>query len=141
MPTFVLKKYQEKLPTQVADTPDENQTQKPEKELEKTIEISVSDSISKIVAIALYRALPNNVEIEEKIDNTKTVQAISTEDINGDPTIVNKVQNNGSLFIMAEHGFTTQKEDWFLSTLTNKNVKTFFSMESFMKSIRADLGL
>ena len=101
----------------------------------------MSDSISKIVAIALYRAFPNNVEIEEKIDNTKTVQAISTEDINGDPTIVNKVQNNGRLFIMAENGFTTQKEEWFLSTLDNKNVKTFFSMESFINSVREDLGL
>lgn len=137
MPTFVLKKYQEKTPEQEA-APVEKQ---PEKEVEKTIEISVSDSISKIVAIALYRAFPNNVEIEEKIDNTKTVQAISTEDINGDPTIVNKVQNNGRLFIMAENGFTTQKEDWFLSTLDNKNVKTFFSMESFINSVREDLGL
>lgn len=137
MPTFVLKKYQEKTPEQEA-VPAEKQ---PEKEVEKTIEISVSDSISKIVAIALYRAFPNNVEIEEKIDNTKTVQAISTEDINGDPTIVNKVQNNGRLFIMAENGFTTQKEDWFLSTLDNKNVKTFFSMESFINSVREDLGL
>ena len=137
MPTFVLKKYQEKTPEQEV-APVEKQ---PEKEVENTIEISVSDSISKIVAIALYRAFPNNVEIEEKIDNTKTVQAISTEDINGDPTIVNKVQNNGRLFIMAENGFTTQKEDWFLSTLDNKNVKTFFSMESFINSVREDLGL
>lgn len=140
MTTFVLKKYEEQKPLEGAVTGDETKTEPAAKE-EAVIEIQASDTIAKIVATALYKALPNNISIEEKEEAESTTNVVSTEDINSNPVDCLKKLPNGSTVMIMNEGFRTEKEEWFLSSLGNKNVNAFYSMESFIKHIKAKLGV
>ncbi|WP_396190551.1 hypothetical protein [Flavobacterium sp.] len=140
MTTFVLKKYEEKKP-------EENKTSSSapsadsEKKEEAVLEIKATDSIAEIVAQALYKAMPQNVVIEQKPDGSSDNSVISAEDINTNPGgTIRNVKNGSCLLIIAEM-FKTQKEEWFLSTLVNKNVRAFYSVESFMTHIKKELGV
>lgn len=139
MTTFVLKKYEEQKPVEGAT---ETGVANPPKETEETtIEIQASDTIAKIVATALYKALPNNVQVEEKEDTTSTTNVVSTEDINSNPSGCLKKLPNGSTVMIVNEGFRTEKEEWFLSSLGNKNVNVFYSLESFIKHVKTKLGV
>lgn len=141
MTTFVLKKYEDRSPVEGGVSDKETEGEKPAVKEEAMIEIKASDTISKIVATALYRALPNNVEIEERENSGTDNAVISTEDINRNPAdCVNRLKNGSTVVIVGE-GFKTAKEDWFLSTLENKNMKVFYSMESFISHVKKTLGV
>lgn len=139
MTTFVLKKYEEQNPTENnTEGGVEPTTTKPE---EQTIEIQVSDTIAKIVAVALYKALPNNVQMEEREETPSNTNVVSTEDINNNPADCLKKLKNGSTVMIVNEGFKTEKEEWFLSSLGNKNINAFYSMESFIKHVLSSLGV
>ena len=144
MTTFVLKKYEEKPIEPISGVkPEEDKTTPPKKE-ELMIEIKATDTIAKIVATALYKALPNNVLIEEAPDAPKSeadTAAISTEDINRSPADCLKQVKNGSSLLIMNEGFKTEKEEWFLSSMGPKRVNVFYSLESFVQHVRKTLGV
>lgn len=139
MPTFVLKKYTEQKPDE--QNVDQDKPPEVEKKEEKILQIRTTDTISEIVARALYKALGQNVTIEEKPDEASETNVISAEDINKSPVdCLNRISNNTNVLIVAEM-FKTQKESWFLSTLINKNVRAFYTVESFINHIKKELGV
>lgn len=143
MTTFVLKKYQEK-PVNAVPKEEGKETPKVPEKAEVMIEITATDTIAKIVAMALYKALPNNIEIEEVEDKTSTDTAaavISTEDINKSPVDCLKSVKNGSSLLIMNEGFSTEKEEWFLSSMGPKHVQVFYSVESFVKHVCETLGV
>ena len=136
MATFVLKKYDKEV---VDEKPTET---KPESEAKKELVITVTGSVAEIVANALNKALSNDVEVIEQEDpalsNTK---AVSTEDINRDPIDTFKsIRDNDTVFIHNK-GFTTAKEEWFLTNLPNKHSNVFYTVESFIAHIKTQLGI
>lgn len=138
MTTFVLKKYEENKP--VESTPDPATVAASTKPEDQVIEIQASDTISKIVAVALYKALPNNITIEEQEEApSSNTNVVSTEDINSNPAECLGKLRNGSTVMIVNEGFKTDKEEWFLSSLSNKNINVFYSMESFIKHVLAKL--
>lgn len=141
MTTFVLKKYEEQKPLEGSVTGNETKPEETKKVEEATVEIQASDTIARIVAAALYKALPNNVSIEEQEDKGADTNVISTEDINTNPVNCIKRLKNGSTVMIVGEGFSTQKDEWFLSTLGNKNVNVFYTMESFITHIKKSLGV
>lgn len=141
MTTFVLKKYEEQKPLEGSVTGNETKPEETKQVEEATIEIQASDTISRIVAAALYKALPNNVSIEEQEDKASDTNVVSTEDINSNPVnCISRIKNGSTLMIVGE-GFSTQKDEWFLSTLGNKNVNVFYTMESFINHIKKSIGV
>lgn len=141
MTTFVLKKYEEQKPLEGSVTGNETKPEETKKVEEATIEIQASDTISRIVAAALYKALPNNVSIEEQEDKASDTNVVSTEDINSNPVNCISRIKNGSTLMIVGGGFSTQKDEWFLSTLGNKNVNVFYTMESFINHIKKSIGV
>lgn len=156
MPTFVLKKYTPSVtPTEQTSTDETNQeanqqAEQVPKEAE-CIEINASDSIAKIVAQALYKAMPN-VEIvrkeeAEKADTEASSQdgqdsvakVISTEEINHNPVDTLRLVGNSKCVLILNEGFKTAKEEWFLQTLESRGVKPFFTVSSFVRHVQATL--
>lgn len=137
MPTFVLKKYEEKTQT---TNPEENQEpQSVEPAVKKEMTVEISGSISEIVANALNKVLVNkNVEMTEQENAESSVKAISTEDINNDPlTALNNIKQTDVLLISGT-GFTTPKEEWFLTNIEDKVDKVFYSVEAFVNYIAGE---
>ena len=92
------------------------------------------------MAVALYKALPNNITIEEQEEApSSNTNVVSTEDINSNPAECLGKLRNGSTVMIVNEGFKTDKEEWFLSSLGNKNINVFYSMESFIKHVLAKL--
>lgn len=149
MPTFVLKKYQEE--TTDTNTSGDN-TNTPEntneqEEAPKELTINVIGPISEIVANALNKAFSNRIEVEIKeensSENSENIKAISTEDINKDPlTTFNLINKDDIVFIDTNHkGFTTAKEEWFLTNIENKTKNIFYTIESLITHIENKLCL
>lgn len=151
MPTFILKKYepQEEANQQASadHTSDvvNNVAEQTEKQAEM-IEVSASDSISKIVAQALYKAMPNieiiqkeQAEADEK-NGEQVTKVISSEDINNNP--VDTLQSLGSskCVVILNNGFKTAKEEWFLQSIENRGIKAFYSVTSFVKHVQKTLA-
>lgn len=135
MPTFVLKKY---------NNFKEDKEKNKEEDKEKKLTIMVLGSISEIVANALNKALKNtNIEMQEvqKTEDNPDVKIVSTEDINKDPILAfNFIKDNDVVFI-DNKGFNTAKEDWYLTNISNKNTKVFFTVNSFIKHITSTLDI
>lgn len=140
MPTFILKKYDDKK-----EEVKENETPENEKKEEEELTITVSGPIAEIVAKALYKTFENKLEVreEEEENNDTSVKAISTENINKDPlTTFNLVKNGDIVFIdTGRKPFSTKEEEWFLTNINNKTDKVFFSVESLIKYIEERLCL
>lgn len=147
MATFSITKYEEtpqekKITETVSTTPEAN--------------IDVVGSISEIVAKALNNTLAfrdkNDVVVnvrngsssvtdnrnkpsEEKDDDkTTTVTAITTEDINNNPIDTFKSIPKNSIVYIQNEGFTTAKEEWFLSNVTPTH-EVFFSKKSLINRL------
>lgn len=153
MPTFVLKKYaQEPTITEQASVGQTNQSanqqaEKVEKESE-IIEINASDSISKIVAQALYKAMPNikivqkeeaSDKADDKVDDS-VAKVVSTEEINHSPADALQSLGKSKCVLILNNGFKTAQEEWFLQTLENRGVKAFFTVKSFVQHVQSVLG-
>lgn len=147
MPTFLLKKYNQ-TPTEHVnqEAPEQSEQQKEEdkEKIPESMTITVSGSISQIVATALNKVLKNtdvNVEQIESEDQTADVKAISTENINEEPVdTLRNIHDNDFVFIHT-NGFTTSQEEWFLTNMANKTNKVVYTLESFIKHIKAHFKL
>lgn len=144
MPTFLLKKY-ETAPTEHVNQENTEQPKQEEQEqAPKELTITVSGSISQIVASALNKVLQNtdvNVEQTDTEDQNASVKAISTENINQEPVdTLRNIHDNDFVFIHT-HGFTTAQEDWFLTNVANKTNKVVYTLESFLKHVKAHFKL
>lgn len=141
MTTFILKKYKEPEQTTPEQTPDTDNADSPtnEKPNEEKITIKVQGSVAEIVAKALYKALGNEAEIQEKKDELEqegaSVKAISTEEINTDPVSALRSVNKDDIVYIQNKGFHTAKEDWFLMSVQNKTSNVFYSVESLIKYV------
>ena len=136
MAVFTLKKYEEVPKAGVGEPVVDPLTSEPKEEENKKnqiVTIRANDSVSSIVATALYNTM-SNVD-EDEGDSEIDAQVISTEDINSSPTDTwNQVKNIKNIIIVNE-GFKTKKEEWFLASLESANVKVFYSIESYLRSI------
>lgn len=134
MAVFTLKKYEEAPKATVGGPVAEPlASEQEEQKKDQIVTIRANDSVSGIVATALYSTMSNVDEEEE--DSEVDAQVISTEDINNSPTDTwNQVKNIRSVVIVNE-GFKTKKEEWFLASLESANVKVFYSIESYLRSI------
>lgn len=134
MPVFTLKNYEESLDSKAAA--DDLQTSEQEQEQEKKeqfVTIQANDSVAKIVANALYKAIPNVAE-SDRTDSVDT-QVVSTEDINRSPVDTWNLVKNTDNVVIINKGFSTAKEEWFLNSLEKSNSKVFYSIESYLKSL------
>jgi hypothetical protein len=148
MPTFVLKKYTpEPTITEQASVDETNpnanqQAQQVEKEA-ATIEVNASDSIAKIVAQALYKALPNieivQKEESEKKDNDNAAKVVSTEEINLSPVDALHSLGASKCVLILNNGFKTAQEEWFLQTLEQRGVKAFFTISGFVRHVQSTI--
>lgn len=143
MPTFILKKYQDKDPVEQPEVKpeDQQQDQSQEKTVSKEMTVEVTGSISEIVAQALNKVMVNkNIEMEEVESNDATVKAISTEDINSDPVAALESVVKADVLFISGNGFHTAKEEWFLTNIENKVGKVFYSVEAFVNFISSEFG-
>ena len=146
MPTFVLKKYQEEADNgNRASTAEKPSTQENDKKEELTI--SVVGPVSEIVANALFKVFSDKAKIEVKEDEssseqeTEKVKAVSTEDINKDPLSTFNMINKGDVVFIdtGRKAFSTTKEEWFLTNITNKTNNVFYTVESLINYIEERL--
>ena len=54
--------------------------------------------------------------------------------------LIDKIKPGDNVLILS-NGFTTAKEEWFLSTLEVKRANVFYTMESFIKFVKQELKL
>lgn len=131
MTTFVLKKYAD------PETNKPKEKEQPKEEVQdKELMVEVSGSVAEIVANALNKVLVNKgIEAKQVEEGSSEIKAISTEDINKDPvSSLRKVKNSKALLITTE-GFTTKKEEWFLTNIEGSVGKVFYTVESFVDYI------
>lgn len=143
MTTFVLKKYQEK--TEEAPQPTEGTPEgaTPPPEEEQQITINVDSSVAEIVAKTLLEILGTRATIkqledkekEEHPTNNQQARVITTESINNDPLSALRSVSPNDILLISNEGFHTEKEEWFLTNITNKTPTVFYSVESFVKHI------
>lgn len=148
MTTFVLKRYEQP----VQETPPNKEAQqdsgitKTEAMPQATVSINAHDSISKIVAAALYSSMPNTVEVREvsEADEKITqdaIKVISTESVNTDPVMSIRFVSGESDVAVIGNGFHTEKDEWFLSTLNTRGNNVIYSMESVIAKVKSALGV
>jgi len=133
MTTFILKKYEESNNTNVTDIDTS------EKKEEEDNTIVILGSISEIVAKALQEVLgKNSTEIsDQEKESTTAVKTVTTEEINNNPIdSFNSIDKDDIVYIESK-GFTTAKEEWFLTNLENKTNKVFFSIPSLAKHLKS----
>jgi len=145
MPTFILKKYNQEENKPIENTPGENTPEGTVSagEKEEQLSISVTGSISQIVATALHKVLDNKASIEEVPDQTSEtpVKAISTEDINNTPLdTFNSINKDDTVFIH-NTGFKTVAEEWLLTNISNKTTNVFYTIESFIAFVKTKLKI
>lgn len=140
MPTFILKKYDD---TKEANTNEEQKAEDIKKEEELTI--TVLGTVSEIVANALNKVLKNtNIEIQEVNDTenqNSDIKVVSTEDINNDPITAFRFIKDNDIVFINNRGFTTDKEEWYLTNIANKTNNVFYTVESFISYITSRLGI
>lgn len=144
MPTFLLKKYDSAPTENVNKETQEQPAEKKEEQVPDTMTITVSGSISQIVATALNKVL-HNTEIQfeqtQADDQNADVKAISTENINEEPVdTLRNIHDNDFVFIHTQ-GFTTAQEEWFLTNMANKTNKVVYTLESFINHVKAHFKL
>ena len=144
MPTFLLKKYDSAPTENVNQENPEQPSEKKEEQIPETMTITVSGSISQIVATALNKVLENTdvqVEQTDSEDQNADVKAISTENINEEPVdTLRNIHDNDFVFIHTQ-GFTTAQEEWFLTNMANKTNKVVYTLESFINHVKAHFKL
>lgn len=144
MPTFLLKKYDSAPTENVNQENPEQPIEKKEEQVPETMTITVSGSISQIVATALNKVLENTdvqVEQTDSEDQNADVKAISTENINEEPVdTLRNIHDNDFVFIHTQ-GFTTAQEEWFLTNMANKTNKVVYTLESFINHVKAHFKL
>lgn len=148
MPTFVLKKYQE-TPVK-SETPEETPNQNEEtttqdsdgKPVEKELLVEVSGSVSEIVATALNKVFANKGVTVEESDEEKEVNAevVSTEDIESDPVKALRSAKSSNVVLIVSEGFTTKKEEYFLTNMEDYQGKVFYSVESFVAYLVSEMN-
>lgn len=142
MTTFVLKKYEEKT----EETPHSEKTTPvgavvtPQEEHQVTIQ--VDSSVAEIVAKTLLEVLGNRATIQQLADKkeeeqgtTQQARVITTESINNDPIATLRSVSPNDILLISNEGFHTEKEEWFLTNITNKTPTVFYSVESFVKHL------
>lgn len=142
MTTFVLKKYEEKneeTPHSEKTTP-EGAVVTPQEEHQVTIQ--VDSSVAEIVAKTLLEVLGNRATIQQLTDKkeeeqgtTQQARVITTESINSDPIATLRSVSPNDILLISNEGFHTEKEEWFLTNITNKTPTVFYSVESFVKHL------
>lgn len=144
MPTFVLKKYATEPTASEPPSSEDLSAQASQGALDVkkealTIEVSSSDSIAKIVAQALYKAMPNidivQKESQEEVPAQDSAQVITTEQINHNPVKTLQSLKDSRCVLILNKGFKTAQEEWFLQTLENKGVRTFFTPTGFANHV------
>lgn len=148
MPTFVLKKYNPvQKPAEGEQAAQPVAGEQKEEVPEMTMKIRASATVSEIVALALYRSLPNNVKVEE-IEDSKVepgqdteTNVITTEDINLDPIKTFQSVVGKSKIAIIGHGFSTEKDDWFLINVQSQGVKPMYTMAGLISHVKATLGV
>lgn len=135
MPTFILKKYSDKKDDEIIKV--DTKEQQPQEEKELTID--TSDTIAETIYNALNKVLTKKgIEVIRKEENStkeSTATAISTEDINTNLDSSLNMLNSNIILITHKGYFKTANEEKFLDTLYSKNIKPFFSLESFIRYI------
>lgn len=133
MTTFVLKKY-----NQETNINNPNPEEVKKEEIPEKLTITVTGTISEIVAKALQKALANKVQIEEVTEDNKEaeVKAISTENINTDPLVTFESIHKDDIVFIHNNGFRTVAEEWFLTNIPNKTSNVFYTIESFTKFVK-----
>lgn len=147
MPTFLLKKYNQAPNEHIGQEAPQQTDQQKEEDKEKIPEsmtITVSGSISQIVATALNKVLENTevrLEQTDSDDQNANVKAISTENINEEPVdTLRNIHDNDFVFIHTK-GFNTAQEEWFLTNVANKTNKVVYTLESFINHVKAHFKL
>lgn len=139
MSIFLLKKYDDKKPEAVIEGSEVKTNATEVSDKVENIKIKSNETLSSIVAHALYQAFPNRVDVIEDDGKEVDVNVISNDDINKEPVDeMNKIANESCAVILANR-FSTKKEEWFLSTLENKKVTTLVSMESLISYLKNKL--
>lgn len=144
MPTFLLKKYnQENDVNKENKTDDESSKKNEDENAPEELTITVTGTVSEIVANALNKAFQNKLqisEVEEEKEDTQ-VKAISTENINISPIdTFNSIHKDDIVFIH-NRGFKTSTEEWFLTNIENKTKNVFYTIESFIKFVKIKLAV
>lgn len=133
MPVFTLKSYDEKTPV-TTDDPNTPAEEKPEPQNERTVVIQANDSVSKLVAAALYRTM-SRVSEDSKAEKPADARVISTEDINAAPARTWATVRGIPNVVIVSEGFHTAKEEWFLSSLECAGVKVHYSVEGYLRTL------
>lgn len=140
MSIFLLKKYDDKKPEAVVEGSEVKTKVTEVNDKVENIKIKSNETLSSIVAHALYQAFPNRIDVVEDDGKEVDVNVISNDDINKEPVDeMNKIANESCAVIIADR-FSTKKEEWFLSTLENKKVTTLVSMESLISYLKDKLS-
>lgn len=138
MPTFVLKKYEEKKDT---DQPEEGtESSQPQSDtgknpIKKEMSVEVSGSISEIIANALNKVFVNtDVEVEEVKDGERTAdaEAITMEDIRSEPLKTLRAVKQSKVVVISGEGFYTREDEWFVTNMEDYPGKVFYSVEKFV---------
>lgn len=128
MTTLVLSKYADKKEEQP-------------KEEDKKVTIDVEGTISSIIANALYKAMPNNVEIKEEQGGDNGVKVVSSESVNTDPAIILDTVSKGDVVLVLTDVIKTENEQWFLSNLEGKEAHAIYTLESLVRYVKKELGV
>ncbi len=138
MPTFVLKKYEEKKDTnQPEEGTESSQSQSDDSKspIKKEMSVEVSGSISEIIANALNRVFVNtDVEVEEVKDGERTpdAEAITMEDIRSEPVKTLRAVKQSKVVVISGEGFHTKEDEWFITNMEDYPGKVFYSVEKFV---------
>jgi hypothetical protein len=137
MPVFNLTKYDDAVKQSEDQAAARDQTKDDQVELhEQKISIHASDTVSKIVADALYKTLTKVEPVEQTDEEAPNTEVVSTEDINRSPADVWIAVKKAQTVVIVTEGFRTQREEWFLSVLQEQGKTVFYSMESYLASMK-----
>lgn len=137
MPVFTLKKYETPEKSSVTQPVSDSPQQQADNASQELVEVQIeaSDTVAGIVARALYKAIPNQPELEAiRQDNKAATQVLSTEDINSNPVGALDMVRGKANVVIINTGFKTPQEEWFLTSMESLGVNLYYSVESFLKS-------
>ncbi len=138
MPTFVLKKYEEKKDTDQTEEGTEStqpQSDTGKNPIKKEMSVEVSGSISEIIANALNKVFVNtDVEVEEVKDGERApdAEAITMEDIRSEPLKTLRAVKQSKVVVISGEGFYTKEDEWFITNMEDYPGKVFYSVEKFV---------
>lgn len=141
MPTFLLRKYNQE--DSAVNNAKNNEAEKNKDEnASDELTITVTGSVSEIVANALNKVFANKAEVK-KIDEEKdsSIKVISTENINNSPLDTFNFIHKNNVVLILNKGFRTRAEEWFLTNIENKTNNVYYTLESFIKFIKNKLQI